>query len=145
MLQNNIASRAVMRRHGAVRKANTGGFVCVCLHIRAQLALSACFRAQGKGDSQRSPAAFSKMLSQSIIWLCCLLRDSTVHTACKFIPTLSQPDHGASPELLLWMAVEVQTSRKALSVAQGIGCPPCLISPCFHSLAITTHIVLADS
>lgn len=122
------------------------GWVCVRVFAyQSATALSACFRAQGKGDSQRSPAAYSKMLSQSIIWLCCLLRDSTVHTACKFTPTLSQPDHGASPELLLWMVMKVQTSRKALSVAQGIGCPPCLISPCSHSLATTTHIALADS
>lgn len=37
MLQNDIASLAGICRHGAASKANTGGFVCVCLHIRAQL------------------------------------------------------------------------------------------------------------
>lgn len=145
MLQNGIASPAGMCRHGATSKANIGGFVCVFAHQSAA-ALSACFRVQAKGDSQQSPAAFSKTLSQLIIWLCGLLGDSTVHTACKFMPYLAlvqrlgQPDDGASLKFLLWTALKEQTSRKALSVAQGIVSPACLISPSSHSLAITTHI-----
>lgn len=131
---------------GTGQWAEQAGWVGVCVFAQqSAAALSACFRAQGKGDSQRSPAAFSKTLSQLILWLCCLLRDSTAHTACKFIPylvlvkRLGQPDSAASPEFLLWMTLKEQTSRKAFSVAQGIASPACLISPCFPSLATTTH------
>lgn len=123
------------------------GWVCVCVFAhQSTAALSAYFRTRGKGDIQRSPAAFSKTLSQSIIWLCCLLGDSTVHTACNFIPCLvlvqrlGQPDNGASPKFLLWTALKKQTSRKALSVAQGVVSPACLISPCFDFLANKTRI-----
>lgn len=128
-------------------QSKQGGFECVCVFAQqSAAALSACFRAQGKGDSQRSPAAFSKTLSQLILWLCCLLSNSTAHTACKFIPylvlvkRLGQPDNATSLKFLLWMTLKEQTSRKPFSVAQGIACPACLISPCFPSLATTAHI-----
>lgn len=146
MLWNDIASLAGMRRHGAVSRANRVGLSVCVFAQQSAAALSACSRAQGKGDSQQSPATFSKTLSQLILWWCCLLRDSTAHTACKFIPylvlikVLGQPDNAASPKFLLWMTLKEKTSRKAFSVAEGIASPACLISPCFPCLATTTHI-----
>lgn len=146
MLWNDIASLAGMLRHGAVSRANRVGLSVCVFAQQSAAALSACFRAQGRGDSQRSPAAFSKTLSQLILWLCSLLRDSTAHTPCKFIPYLvlvkrvGQPDNAASPKFFLWMTLKEQTSRKAFSVAQGTAGPACVISPCFPSLATTTHI-----
>lgn len=146
MLRNGIASLAGMHRHGAVSREDRVG-LSVCVFTQQSTAtVSACFRAQGKGDSQRSPAAFSKTLSQLILWLCCLLRDSTALAASKFIPylvlvkRLGRPDTAASLKFLLWMTVKEQTSRKAFSVAQGIASPACLISPCFPSLATTARI-----
>lgn len=47
MLQNDIALLAGMHRHGAASKANVGRFVCVCLHVKAQLP---CLR-EGKGTA----------------------------------------------------------------------------------------------
>lgn len=145
MLRNGIASLAGMHRHGAVSREDRVG-LSVCVFAQQSTAtLSACFRAQGKGDSQRSPAAFSKTLSQLILWLCCLLRESTALTASKFIPylvlvkRLGRPDTAASLKFLLWMTLKEQTSRKAFSVAQGIASPACLISPCFPSLVTTAR------
>jgi len=144
VLQNDIATLAGMHRHGA-REQSKHGWVCVCVFAhQSAAALSAYFRVRGKGDSQRSPAAFRKTLSQSIIWLCGLLGDSTVHRAFKFSPVLiqrlGQPVDVASPNVILWTALKEQTKRMALSVAQGIVNPAYLMSPCSHSLATTTHI-----
>lgn len=144
MLWSDIASVAGM--HRAVSRASRVGLSLCVFAQQSTAALSACFRAQGKGDSQRSPAAFSKTLSQLILWSCCLLRDSTAHTACKFIPylvlvkRLGHPDSAARPKFLLWMTLKEQTSRKGFSVAQGIASPACLMSHCFPSLATTAHI-----
>lgn len=147
MLRNDIASLAGMHRHRAESRAHRVGLSVCVFAQQSAAALSACFRAQGKGDSQRSPAAFSKTWSQLILWLCCLLRDSTAHTACKFIPylvlvkRLGQPDNAASPKFLLWMTLKEKTSRKAFSVAQSIAIPACLIS----LLPPECTLVLADS
>lgn len=57
MLKNDIASLAGVHKHGAARRANTDGFVCVCLHIRVQLSCLLVSEHEGKvtGSNHQLP------------------------------------------------------------------------------------------
>lgn len=126
-------------------------WVCVCLLSRVQLPCPLVSEHKGEGTASGHQPAFSKTLSQLILWLCCLLRDNTAHTACKFIPylvllkRLGQHDSAESLKFLLWMTLKEQTSRKAFSVAEVKLVLLVWSLPTFPLLPPQHKLLLADS